>query len=427
MSKKIKAPCFLLMICIHLLACNRPLTTQKTCETKKEEKEVPKVQLLAKDSSLLIKILRNNTQTTYFYNDSTYTLFNQDSSSWISMFACPTPTHSFWEISDSCNKKKHLEKPTKEYPLQGIKIALDPGHLAGTAKMAEIEGKKIKMKHPQIKDSVFFYEGELTYLTACLLKESLEKLGAEVFTTRQPNESAFGYTYFYWLAHHFTHDLDSCFKNNLLTIDDYDLLTQEKEKNTLLSKKIIFHKFFKHLDFYQRATIINSYQPDLTVIMHYNVDVSNKGWDKPTNKNFNMAFVPGAFMEGEIDKPIDFNNFVRLNHTKEINESIIFSSHILNGLKKHTKVDIITDYSEISYLNDYCLPTNVSGVFSRNLALTRQIKGIICYVEALYQDNIDESLLLNKKRNNSYIPTRIQDVSNGILEGIVEYLSYKNH
>ena len=426
MDKKAKLSFFLLIICIHFSACKRPVT-QKTISEKIKKEEVTKPQLLAKDTSLLNRILLNDTQTTYLYNDTSYTLFNKDSSAWLSMFACPTPTHSFWELSNSCHINKNSEEPTKEHPLQGIKIALDPGHLAGTSEMAEIEGKQIKMKHPHIKDSVFFYEGELTYLTVSLLKESLEKLGAEVFKTRKANESAFGYTYSYWLAHHFTHDLDSCFKNNLLTIDDYDLLTQEKEKNTLLSKKIIFHKFFKHLDFYQRATIINSYQPDLTVIMHYNVDVSNKGWDKPTNKNFNMAFVPGAFMEGEIDKPIDFNNFVRLNHTKEINESIIFSSHILNGLKKHTKVDIITDYSEISYLNDYCLPTNVSGVFSRNLALTRQIKGIICYVEALYQDNIDESLLLNKKRNNSYIPTRIQDVSNGILEGIVEYLSYKNH
>lgn len=291
--------------------------------------------------------------------------------------------------------------------------------------MAEIEGKLIKLKHPQQKDSIFFYEGELTYLTTQLLKDSLEQLGAEVYITRGINQSAFGYTYFEWLDHHFKHDLDSCLEINLITEEEHQSLSQQKEENTLLSKKIIFHKVFKHLDFYQRAKNINAFCPDLTIIVHYNVDVDNTNWNTPTEDNFSMAFVPGAFMKGELDKQIDFNHFVRLSQTNEIEASIEFSNYLLLGLKKHTLVDIIDDYSEISYLKNYCIPTKFKGVFSRNLALTRQIKGTLCYIEALYQDNIKESLLLNENKEKPYFSERVQEVSNGLLEGIVEYLRYK--
>ena len=382
---------------------------------------------LIKDTSLFNFITYSKEKTSFLYKGSPLTILKKDSLQWRKSFFCRTPTTSFWEKNKNCEDKQVQISNDKNLPLAGIRIALDAGHLAGTPLMAEIEGKQIRLKHPSTHDSIFFYEGELTFLTVSLLEDSLSKLGATVFTTRKPNESALGYTYFEWLKKYFNSDLDSCLKNEVINEKDFLFLLKEKKKNTLRSKKIIFHKLFKHLDFYHRAKMINQFQPDFTVIVHYNVDVKNKGWNKPTKDNFNMAFVPGAFMKGELEKQIDFNHLIRLSQTNEINESIIFSSCILKELKKHTKVDIIDDFSEISYLNNYCLPTIEKGVFSRNLALTRQIKGTLCYIEALYQDNFEESILLSNKAANGYYPKRVQDVSNGIFEGIINYLSIKNY
>ena len=425
MHHKKQATLLLLTLSIFCFGCTRQLSIPSV-----QKESLPTIvnnSYLAKDQSLFANTVSSNSLPKYTKDGVDYQLGTKDSLQLRDVFHCPTPTTSFWDATKTCQTDTSSPHPTEKFPLHGLKIALDPGHLAGTSEMAEIEEKLIKLKHPALNDSIFFYEGELTFLTVSYLKESLEQLGADVFVTRQSNESAFGYTYFEWLKTHFSQDLDSCLQYKVINGDEFKLLCQAKEENTLRSKKIIFHKLFKHLDFYQRAKIINQYNPHITTIIHFNVDVNNKGWNKPTSKNFNMAFVPGAFMRNETSKMIDFNHFVRLNHTNEINESIAFSNHILKGLKKHTNVDIINEYSDISYLNNYCIATNVPGVFARNLALTRQVKGIVCYVEALYQDNLDESLQLNKVKKITYAPDRIRNVSEGILEGIIEYIKYKKY
>ncbi len=378
--------------------------------------------LLIKDTLLFNHISKTIDTTTYRFNDTTFSLTQKGLSVLRESFLCPTPSLYFWDLNSKCIVKKEITPLPPQLPLLGFKVALDPGHLAGTPEMAEVEGKQIKIKHPYLKDSIFFFEGELTYLTVEKIKDSLTKLGADVFVTRKKGESAFGYTYFDWLNTHFHRDLDSCLKNEIITAELAEKLLEKKIDTTLLANKYIFHKFFKQLDFYQRAKIINQFHPDITVIVHYNVDVANTNWKVTTPANYSMAFVPGAFMNGEVEKQIDFNHFVRLSQTNEINESIIFSNYLLNGLKKHTGVAIIEDFREISYLNNYCIPTNKKGVFSRNLALTRQIKGTLCYIEALYQDNFEESYRLNKTRT-PYAPQRITHVANGIIEGITAYLN----
>src|SRR3989338_11602782 len=62
-----------------------------------------------------------------------------------------------------------------ELPLQGLRVALDPGHIGGD--FARPEERYIHMKdNPDIQ----FDEGTLTYLTAIYLKNLLEEKGAEV-------------------------------------------------------------------------------------------------------------------------------------------------------------------------------------------------------------------------------------------------------
>lgn len=427
----------LAVLILFIIACKQHNTLStnnnlsNTVDTLQANKPtiIDNASFLIKDSTLSKLITIDQDFISYTHDDSTYRVYLSDSLQWLNTYSTPTPSLSFWNINKDSSITTPNLKNTKDsiLPLKGLKIALDPGHLAGTKEMAEIESKLININHPDKIDPIFFYEGELNFLTVSLLKDSLEKLGAQTFVTRDKNKSAFGYTYFHWLNNYFQHDLDSCFSSNIITEEDYETLKAYKGKPTLLAKKVIFHKFFKHLDFYQRAKIINEFQPDLTVIVHYNVDVNNNEWIKPVNENYSMAFVPGAFMEGETEKWIDFNNFVRLSNTNEIRESITFSDYILQGLKRHTKVDIIDDFTEISYLNYYCIPTEKKGVFCRNLALTRQVKGTLCYIEALYQDNFNESLLLDKGNNSTtnYLPHRVKEVSRGILEGIINYSHHK--
>src|ERR1700732_1017221 len=65
----------------------------------------------------------------------------------------------------------------KEFPLSGVKIAIDPGHLGGVwAKMEE--------RSFQIGESIPVTEGDLTLRVAQILAPRLEKLGAKVSLVR---------------------------------------------------------------------------------------------------------------------------------------------------------------------------------------------------------------------------------------------------
>lgn len=72
--------------------------------------------------------------------------------------------------------------PSPERPLEGVRIALDPGHNGG--KWAKMEGRWF-----QVGLGKAVMEGELTLQVARLLRPMLEKLGAVVTLVRDSNEA----------------------------------------------------------------------------------------------------------------------------------------------------------------------------------------------------------------------------------------------
>ena len=106
--------------------------------------------------------------------------------------------------------------------LEGLKIAIDPGHIAGDMEMGDIEKKCLTFKCDSVHglmDSIAIAEGVLTFATAKLLKDKLEAEGAEVFMTRPFNSSsAFGLTFDDWLKTHFTTTVDSLYKEEKITL-----------------------------------------------------------------------------------------------------------------------------------------------------------------------------------------------------------------
>src|SRR5262249_56202044 len=80
---------------------------------------------------------------------------------------------------------KSLPAATREKPLSGLKIALDPGHLGGNwAKMEE--------RWFQVSDSKPVQEGDLTLRVSRLLAPRLCKLGARVSFVRNSDEPVTG-------------------------------------------------------------------------------------------------------------------------------------------------------------------------------------------------------------------------------------------
>ncbi|MBI4931535.1 MAG: N-acetylmuramoyl-L-alanine amidase [Bacteroidetes bacterium] len=310
--------------------------------------------------------------------------------------------------------------------MDGYKIALDPGHIGGDIETAKMEKKWVEMKvNPAkgIKEPIQLIEGDLTLATAKILKQKLESEGADVMLTRkEPGKSAFGITYEKWKDSLFLRSVDSAFARRDVSFE---------EKNFLLTKANdieIFRRFFLQEEMRERAKKINEFHPDITLIIHFNADETNQNWNKPTKKDFNMAFVGGSFGADELDKPEARIDFLRLLLTDDIERSIDFSKYMVESLAQKTNVPAALDSNAV-YLKDNCISTGTNGVFCRNLALTRMVKGTLCYGESLYQDNINECKALSKKEikiDGIETSKRVEEVAEAYFQGIINFVKNKN-
>jgi N-acetylmuramoyl-L-alanine amidase len=309
-----------------------------------------------------------------------------------------------------------------EKKLKGFKIAIDPGHIAGDLEMGNIEKKSLTFKNNNVIlpiDSIRIAEGMLTFATAKLLKEKLESEGAEVFMTRNFNgSSAFGITFDDWLKTSYSTTVDSLFKAGKISVTQKEFFHGHKA-----SKRDKFRVIFKDVELAKRAEIINNYHPDFTIIIHFNVDETNVSWTKPSTKNFNMAFVGGAFMKDDLSTPQKRFEFLRLLISDDLEQSITLSSAVISSFEKNLQVKTAKQ-KDAEYLTEGCLPTSESGVFCRNLQLPRYIHGPLVYGETLYQDNVSECVLLFKETDKTK-NERVQQVAEAYFQGVLDFVQKK--
>lgn len=304
------------------------------------------------------------------------------------------------------------KKKSDSLPLQGIRIALDPGHFAGDYPTARLERKSVQL----LTDTII--EGRLTLITAKLLQKKLEALGATVMLTRDAdNHTSFGKTFDQWLKEDKKRCLDSAYSQGHISI---------KEKSAFLKstdRKYICREFFLQEDLRERARKINAFDPDLAIIIHFNVDEKNTGWTQTTTKNFSMCFVPGAIFPGALTKKEARFNLLRLLVSDHYPRSVRAAQKICRHFEKDLGVPLAGS-GDAGYLKDHCLYTGTPGVFSRNLALTRLPHCPVVYGETLYQDNEKEykNLSLAALRT-TLIPPRLEQVATAYCKGILEYFS----
>lgn len=299
------------------------------------------------------------------------------------------------------------------------KIAIDPGHIASDFLMGDLEKKHIIIKGDNtngIKDSIEIAEGMLTLATAELLKEKLEKEGAQVLITRAGDKCAFGKTYQQWKKDDLKTAVDSLYKIGEIKAwqKDYFLSSKAKDRD-------IFRVIFRDLELAKRVELINNFQPDFTIVIHYNVDETNLDWNKTTTKNYNMCFVGGAFMKNDLSTKEKRFEFLRLLITDDLEKSIAISSSVIKSFESELKVPTAT-VRDAKYLTEGCLPAEENGVYCRNLQLPRYIHSPIVYGETLYQDNINECKLLSAETDKTK-NKRVQQVADAYFKGILNYVN----
>jgi N-acetylmuramoyl-L-alanine amidase len=291
-----------------------------------------------------------------------------------------------------------------------------------------VEGKFVRMRaSAQTRmQEIAFNEANLTLATALALQEKLIAQGAEVLLTRSaPGMSAMGIGYSEWRETQFSSSIQYAIEIGL--IDS----AEAKYFRTKATEKEIFINLFNRLDLLARAKMINTFHPDLTMILHYNVDSKNweqrdaEGYMYSGSENYCMAFVPGSFMFGELEKPVDRLAFLRLLITDDLAASTNLSGKVVEQFEKKLHVPPVKQSQQLTYLQNACIPIGGPGVFARNLTLTRLVYGPLCYGESLCQDHIIEAQALNKKDAEvAGIPasSRVIEVADAYYEGVMRYL-----
>jgi N-acetylmuramoyl-L-alanine amidase len=292
-----------------------------------------------------------------------------------------------------------------ELPLQGLKVAMDPGHFGGA--LAKVEARYIDME-PSLKinsrEDIQFNEGTLTLLTAKRLRELLEAQGVVVFLTKEALGEGGGVSYKKWREGEFDH-LKS------------------------MSESQIFRKGYVPYDLKIRAEKINNFDPHLTLIIHFNAGAGNNpntDQNLGTENNYNMAFVPGSFMDDELETSENRFEFLRLLVTPDLEASIALSEFAVQSFQKHLGVPTVSAIEEIpnkNYLEKNCILLS-PGVYARNLTLTRLIHSPLCYGETLCQDNYEECqrlVLQDIVIDGIKTSSRIEQVAQSYFHTILNY------
>ncbi len=314
---------------------------------------------------------------------------------------------------------KYFLKQSDQLPLKGYRVALDPGHFATTLQEAAVEQKFLYfVPTGSAKDTVKIFESYLTFNTASILKAQLEEQGASVYLTRDKSDhTSFNCTFSDWVKLHKKRTLDSLQRIGAIAPQKYFTLMKSTDYN-------LFWDFFRDYDLANRAEKVNSFNPHVTVIIHYNVDEKNTGWKKHTKKNFSMAFIGGAFTADNLSRVEGKINFLRLLLTDQLNKSELLAQETVANFNKQLNIDIAKP-GDASYLTSSCLLTSSPGVFCRNLALCRKINSPLVYGESLYQDNEKESALLMRSDLDYYgvkSNERLKQVAASYFDAVVSFL-----
>lgn len=293
----------------------------------------------------------------------------------------------------------------KRLGLQGRRIAIDPGHFGGIYAQLEKRSVKISDSKEEGEFSTSLDEGTLSYLTALELKRLLEEAGATVLITRSAiGEGVIQKPFFLWLQEH-----------PELWSSDHSLPK-------------IFRVYYNREDLYLRAEKINAFHPDVAVIIHYNTHLTEEEKTLKslvTQVNYNLTFIPGAFGSGELDKTADRYEFLRLLLTNHLEESEKLSQCLVRQFAEQLKVPLIEAEEKDADLEKACFKQS-SGIYSRNLALTRLIHSPLCYGETLIQNNPEEFhrlMLQDIEVEGIRCSSRIQEVAKAYFQGLQDYFN----
>ena len=202
----------------------------------------------------------------------------------------PRTTFGFWRTRAQVRDARARAPSAPGRPLEGLRVALDPGHLGGVwARMEE--------RWFQIGDTPPVKEGEMTLAVAKMMAPRLEALGATVMWVRRENEP---------VTTSRPEGMRDAARGALIDRgvsdlkDSYSGTTDpDREKSIQWEAERLFYRIS---EIRTRARLVNDVlQPDVTLCLHFNAEE----WGDATKpalveKNHLHLLVSGNYSAGEL-------------------------------------------------------------------------------------------------------------------------------
>ncbi|MEI6715658.1 MAG: N-acetylmuramoyl-L-alanine amidase [Verrucomicrobiota bacterium] len=289
-------------------------------------------------------------------------------------------------------------------PLQGVRIAIDPGHLGGTwAKMEE--------RYFKLGNSDAVAEGDLTLRVAKRLKPQLEKLGAEVVLLRKSDRPN-------------TPDRPE----SLVEAATADL-TGDVSPFRIRTHSELF--FYRISEIRARARLVNEQiRPDIVLCLHFNAEE----WGEPESPqlvvhNHLHALVNGSYSAKELGFEDIRSEMLDQLFSKTAEEAVPLNETVAEAVAAESGLPPFTYFS-----NNARRVGSGPYVYTRNLLANRLYRAPVVFLEpyVMNSEPVWKRVQLGdysgvKKINGIPYKSLVAEYADGVTAGLARYYATVRH
>lgn len=284
-------------------------------------------------------------------------------------------------------------------PLEGLRIAVDPGHLGG-------RWAKIEERWFQVGDHQPVREGDMTLTVARKLKPRLEALGAEVTLVRDSDEPLTEYR-------------------------PQTLLDEARKDAPDSPARLAERLFYRSAEIRARAEKVNGeIRPDLVLCLHFNAE----SWGDPADpelvdRNHLHLLINGAYMDGEL---------AYADQRYEMVRRIVEGAH---EEEKAVSSSVAAAFAQASGLPPYLYEVgsrralNIDGdpyLWARNLLANRVYRAPVVFLEPYVMNSKEVHARIQaddypglKKVAGKLRPSIYREYADSVVDGLKDYYTEK--
>ena len=285
-------------------------------------------------------------------------------------------------------------------PLDGLHIAIDPGHIGG-------EWAKIEARWLLVGDGPPVKEGEMTLLVAELLKPRLEALGAKVSLVRETNEP-----------------ITPLRPESLMDLarDGADGGTSEDSL-----RKFAERLFYRTAEIRARAEVVNQkIKPDLVLCLHFNADA----WGDPANPQL----VPNSHFHILLNGGYTDDEVMLADQRFAMLEKLLGRTHEEEAAVGGTVADV---FAEKTGLPPYIYPPEQRNarpvnahpyLWARNLLANRLYDCPVLFMEPYVMNSVPDLPRMQagdyeglREINGRMQPSIFREYADALTEGLAEH------